>query len=101
MNLERLMMVLIDPITSEKTTRIGEQSNQFAFRVLKSATKDEIKQAVEHLFKVAVKSVSIVNVSGKTKRFRFTQGRRSDWKKAYVALKPGQEIDFTMFESID
>lgn len=98
MNPERLMMVLLDPITSEKTTRIAEQSKQFAFRVLKTATKSEIKQAVEHLFQVSVKSVSVVNVTGKTKRFRHTEGRRSDWKKAYVALAPGQDIDFTVTE---
>ncbi|MCH9756886.1 MAG: 50S ribosomal protein L23 [Gammaproteobacteria bacterium] len=98
MNLERLMMVLLEPITSEKTTRIAEKSKQFTFRVLKTATKAEIKQAVEHLFQVSVKSVSVVNMVGKTKRFRQTEGKRSDWKKAYVSLAPGQEIDFTVTE---
>ncbi len=98
MNLERLLMVLIEPITSEKTTRIAEKSNQIAFRVLKTATKDEIKHAVEHLFQVNVKSVSVANMAGKTKRFRQTEGKRSDWKKAYVSLKPGQQIDFTVTE---
>ena len=98
MNLERLLMVLIEPITSEKTTRILEKSNQITFRVLKTATKDEIKHAVEHLFKVSVKSVSVVNMAGKTKRFRQTEGKRSDWKKAYVSLMPGQQIDFTVTE---
>lgn len=98
MNPERLMMVLLEPITSEKTTRIAEKCKQFAFRVLKTATKEEIKHAVEHLFQVKVKSVSVLNVSGKTKRFRQTEGRRSDWKKAYVSLQPGQDIDFTVTE---
>ena len=98
MNPERLMMVLLEPITSEKTTRIAEKSKQFTFRVLKSATKAEIKLAVEHLFKVDVKSVSVVNVMGKKKRFRQTEGKRSDWKKAYVSLQSGQDIDFTVTE---
>ncbi len=98
MNPERLMMVLLEPITSEKTTRIAEKHKQFAFRVLKTATKAEIKQAVEQLFKVSVKSVSVLNMAGKTKRFRQTEGKRSDWKKAYVSLMPGQEIDFTVTE---
>jgi large subunit ribosomal protein L23 len=99
MNPERLMMVLLEPITSEKSTRIAEQSNQIAFRVLKTATKAEIKQAVEQLFQVSVKAVSVLNMAGKTKRFRQTEGKRSDWKKAYVSLAAGQEIDFTMIES--
>ena len=98
MNLERLMMVLIEPITSEKTTRIGEKTNQLVFRVLKTATKTEIKQAVEHLFKVSVKAVSVLNVAGKAKRFRQVEGKRSDWKKAYISLAPGHEVDFTATE---
>jgi large subunit ribosomal protein L23 len=98
MNPERLMMVLLEPITSEKTTRIAEKCNQFAFRVLKTATKAEVKQAVEQLFKVSVQSVSLLNVVGKTKRFRQTEGKRSDWKKAYVTLAAGEEIDFTVTE---
>ena len=98
MNAERLMMVLIDPITSEKTTRIADKSKQFTFRVLKTATKAEIKQAVEQLFKVSVASVTTVSMMGKKKRFRQTEGKRADWKKAYVSLKPGQDIDFTVTE---
>jgi large subunit ribosomal protein L23 len=98
MNPERLMMVLLEPITTEKTTRIAEKCKQFTFRVLKTATKEEIRRAVEHLFHVNVTSVSVVNMAGKTKRFKQTEGRRSDWKKAYVSLKPGQDIDFTVTE---
>jgi len=101
MNPERRMTVIVEPITSEKTTRIAEKSKQFAFKVLKSATKHEIKDAIEHLFKVTVQSVTVVNVRGKVKRFRQKEGRRSDWKKAYVSLQPGQDIDFTMTESLD
>lgn len=98
MNLERLLMVLIEPITSEKSTRIAEKSRQFAFRVLPTATKQEIKHAVEHLFKVDVTAVTVINVAGKSKRFRGYEGKRSDWKKAYVSLASNQEIDFTVTE---
>ncbi|MCH9715469.1 MAG: 50S ribosomal protein L23 [Gammaproteobacteria bacterium] len=98
MNPERVMMVLLEPIISEKATRVADKSKQFVFRVLKTATKAEIKQAVEHLFEVSVKSVSVLNMAGKRKRFRQTEGKRSDWKKAYVSLAPGQEIDFTVTE---
>jgi large subunit ribosomal protein L23 len=98
MNPERIMMVLLEPIISEKATRVADKSKQFVFRVLKTATKAEIKQAVEHLFEVSVKSVSVLNMAGKRKRFRQTEGKRSDWKKAYVSLAPGQEIDFTVTE---
>mgnify|MGYP000157844879 CR=1 FL=1 len=91
----RLLKVLVAPIISEKATRIGEKQNQVLFKVLRDATKPEIKAAVELMFKVEVKSVSTVTQKGKVKRFgRFT-GRRSDWKKAYVSLTPGQEIDFS------
>ena len=98
MNPERVMMVLLEPIISEKATRVADKSKQFVFRVLKTATKAEIKQAVEHLFEVSVQSVSVLNMAGKRKRFRQTEGKRSDWKKAYVSLAPGQEIDFTVTE---
>ena len=93
MNAERLMMVLRSPHTSEKTTVMADKFKQFTFKVLKCATKAEIKLAVEHLFKVKVKKVSIVNVKGKTKRFRQTTGKRSDWKKAFVSLHADQDIE--------
>ena len=94
MNPERLMQVLLAPIVSEKSTMLADKRNQIAFRVMQDATKKEVKAAVEHLFKVQVESVQISNVHGKEKRFgRFT-GRRRNWKKAYVCLKPGQEINF-------
>jgi large subunit ribosomal protein L23 len=91
---ERLMMVLLAPVVSEKSTFIGEKRNQYVFHVAHDATKPEIKAAVELMFKTRVKSVSVVNVRGKEKRFGRFMGRRNNWKKAYVALQPGQEISF-------
>ena len=93
-NQERLMQVLIAPQVSEKSTFVGEKNNQFVFRVLPDATKPEIKAAVELMFKVEVESVQVSNVKGKEKRFGRFIGRRRNWKKAYVCLKPGQEINF-------
>ena len=94
MNPERLMQVLVAPIVSEKSTMVADKNNQIAFRVLQDATKPEIKAAVELLFKVEVESVQVLNQAGKQKRFgRFT-GRRRNVRKAYVCLKPGQEINF-------
>ena len=91
---ERLMQVLLAPQVSEKSTMVGERDNQVVFKVVRDATKPEIKAAVELLFKVEVESVQVANVKGKVKRFgRFT-GRRDHWKKAYVSLKAGQEINF-------
>ena len=91
----RLAQVLVGPIISEKATRVGESSNQVLFKVLRNATKPEIKAAVELMFKVEVASVSTVNQKGKAKRFGKTVGRRDHIKKAYVALKPGQELNFS------
>ena len=91
---ERLYSVLLAPIVSEKSTMIGEKNNQAAFRVMQDATKPEVKAAVELMFKVEVDSVQISNVRGKEKRFGRFVGRRRHWKKAYVCLKPGQEINF-------
>jgi large subunit ribosomal protein L23 len=90
----RLAQVLLAPIVSEKATQVGEKNNQVLFKVMRDATKPEIKAAVELMFKVEVASVSVVNVKGKTKRFGGCVGRRDHVKKAYVALKPGQELQF-------
>lgn len=98
MNAERLLMVLREPHTSEKATVLADKFKQFTFKVIKNATKKEIKMAVEHIFNVKVKSVSVINVKGKTKRFKQTSGRRSDWKKAFVSLHADQDIDFTVIE---
>ena len=91
---ERLMKVLLAPVISEKSTFIGEKRNHYVFHVASDATKPEIKAAVELMFKTQVKSVSVVNVRGKEKRFGRFMGRRNHWKKAYVALAAGQEISF-------
>ena len=93
-NPERLATVLLAPVVSEKGTHIADKYEQVIFKVMPDATKPEVKAAVEAMFKVQVESVQIVNVGGKVKRFgRFT-GRRRSWKKAYVCLAPGQEINF-------
>jgi large subunit ribosomal protein L23 len=93
MNQERLLKVLIAPHVSEKSSVVAEQNNQYVFKVAKDASKPEIKKAVEMLFNVQVGSVQVSNTKGKSKRFGAIQGRRSDWKKAYVTLKADQSID--------
>ena len=90
----RLMQVLLAPVVSEKSTFVADKRDQVVFRVAKDATKPEIKAAVELMFKVEVESVKVSNVKGKEKRFGRFKGRRNHWKKAYVCLKPGQEINF-------
>ena len=94
MNLERLHQIILTPVISEKATGAAEKRNQAVFKVLRDAEKTEIKEAVEKLFSVKVESVQTLNVKGKTKRFGQSMGKRSDWKKAYVTLAEGQEIDF-------
>ena len=89
MNQERLLKILLAPHVSEKSNRVAERYNQVVFKVTSDATKPEIRDAVELLFKVKVKGVTVVNVKGKRKRFGSTFGRRSDWKKAYVSLEAG------------
>ena len=91
----RLAQVLVAPIISEKATTVGEKHNQVLFKVLRDATKPEIKAAVELMFKVEVESVRTLNVKGRAKRFGRSQGRRNHVKKAYVCLKPGQELNFS------
>lgn len=95
MNNERLMKVLLSPLVSEKSSIAADANRQFTFRVATDASKREIAKAVEKLFDVKVDRVQVVNVKGKNKRFGSIMGRRSDWKKAYVRLKPGSDIDFT------
>ncbi|BCL74268.1 50S ribosomal protein L23 [Jeongeupia sp. HS-3] len=89
----RLLQVLLAPVVSEKTTFVAEKNEQVVFRVSVDATKAEIKAAVELLFKVKVEGVTVLNVKGKGKRFGRFVGRRKDWKKAYVSLAAGQELD--------
>lgn len=97
-NSERLMLVLLAPQVSEKSTFVGEKNNQYVFRVLSDATKPEIKAAVELMFKKKVRSVQVANVKGKEKRSGRTIGRRRNWKKAYVSLMPGEEITYQAAE---
>jgi large subunit ribosomal protein L23 len=94
MNQERLMKVLLEPHVSEKSTNVAEKANQVVFKVVPDATKEEIKLAVEKMFEVSVEGVQVVNVKGKNKRSRFGNGKRKDWKKAYVSLKAGDDINF-------
>ena len=98
MNNERLSRILISPVVSEKSTRLADQSRQMVFKVLPDASKLEIRKAVEKMFDVSVSRVQVSNVKGKLKRFGQTMGRRSDWKKAYVTLAEGSDIDFVGIE---
>ncbi|MFL2556066.1 MAG: 50S ribosomal protein L23 [Gammaproteobacteria bacterium] len=95
MSEQRIMSILLEPKVTEKSTMIGELNNQYVFKVAKSATKPEIKKAVELMFDGAeVESVRVSNVKGKRKIFKRLPGKRADWKKAYIKLKPGFDIDF-------
>jgi large subunit ribosomal protein L23 len=93
-NQEKLMNVLLGPHVSEKAARIGDKHRQVVFRVRRDADKDAVRRAVEKMFEVKVEDVQIVNVKGKSKRFGAKLGRRGDWKKAYVRLAPGSDINF-------
>ncbi|MBD8527560.1 50S ribosomal protein L23 [Pseudomarimonas arenosa] len=92
MNQEMILDVLRAPLVSEKTAR-AQEHNQYVFEVARTATKADVKQAVEQLFNVKVATVNVVNVKGKSKTFRFRSGSRGDWRKAYVRLVDGQSID--------
>jgi len=94
MNVERLTKVIVGPVVAEKASRVAEQSNQVVLKVLPNANKLEIKHAVETLFEVKVASVTTTNVKGKVKRTGRIMGKRSDWKKAYVTLVDGADINF-------
>ena len=94
MNQERVFQVLVGPHVSEKAANVAEDGNQYVFKVALNATKSEIKTSVEQLFKVKVDDVRTLRVKGKTKRNRFGLTTKPSWKKAYVRLEQGQEIDF-------
>ena len=94
MNPERLQQIILSPVISEKSTSAADLSNQVVFEVLSDATKNEIREAVEKQFSVAVEGVQVMNVRGKVKRFGKSPGKRRNWKKAYVRLAEGQDIDF-------
>jgi len=95
---EYLMQVIVAPHISEKTEMAAESSRQHAFKVLPTASKQNVKDAVELMFDVKVENVRVLNVKGKQKRFRQQLGKRADWKKAYVKLAEGQDIDFGVSE---
>ena len=95
MNEQKIMSILLEPKVTEKSSMIGELNNQYVFKVSKDATKPEIKKAVELMFDGAeVESVQVTNVKGKRKIFKRSSGQRANWKKAYIKLKPGFDIDF-------
>lgn len=94
MNQERLTQVILSPLVSEKCTNVADKYRQVVFKVLPDATKTEIKQAVEQLFKVKVTAVNLCNVKGKQKKFKQQSGQRKNWKKAYVTLQEGHDISF-------
>ena len=94
MSKERLLKILLAPLISEKSVNAADTGNQFAFKVASDATKPEIKAAVEMLFEVNVEKIQVLNVKGKRKRFGQRMGKRPDWKKAYVRLAAGQDINF-------
>ena len=95
---DRLMNVVLAPVVSEKSTLVADKNRQYVFRVADDATKPEVKAAIELLFKTKVQSVTVLNVRGKEKRFGRFMGRRRNWKKAYVRLVAGQEINFAATE---
>lgn len=95
---QNIYKILLAPQVSEKATLVADKNNQYIFKVAKDASKPQIKLAVEALFKVKVKSVQVANVQGKVKRFGQKLGKRSDWKKAFVCLHEGHDIDFMSVE---
>ena len=97
-NIDQLMNVVLAPVVSEKSTFVADKSRQYVFRVADHATKPEIKAAIELMFKTKVENVTVLNVHGKDRRFGRTLGRRRNWKKAYVRLAEGQEINFAATE---
>lgn len=98
MSQERILKVLLAPHISEKAAIIADQAGQYVFKVVPSATKTEVKQAVESLFDVKVQSVNVINIKGKTKVFKGRKGKRNGVRKAIVKLAAGQEIDFASAE---
>ena len=97
-NVEQLMNVVLAPVVSEKSTFVADKNRQYVFRVAERATKPEIKAAIELMFKTTVEDVTVLNVRGKERRFGRLVGRKRNWKKAYVRLAAGQEINFAATE---
>jgi large subunit ribosomal protein L23 len=98
MNQERICTVLREPLISDQVSVLGDVANQYAFKVSVDATKAEIREAIETIFKVSVKNVSTVNVKGKTKKTARGMSRKKNWKKAYVTVAQGQELDYMVAE---
>lgn len=98
MNKERILQILLAPHLSEKSSIVADENSQFVFKVALDATKLEIKNAVEQMFDVDVLAVQTARVNGKNKQFGRTLGKQKDWKKAYVSLREGQDIDFLAVE---
>ena len=98
MNQERLFQILLGPHVSEKAANVAEESNQYVFKVAVDATKSEIRKSVEQLFKVSVEDVQTLKVKGKVKRNRYGFSTKPTWKKAYVRIASGQDIDFAAAE---
>lgn len=98
MNRERVFQVLMGPHVSEKAAIVADDNNQYVFKVAVDATKSEIRKSVEQLFKVSVEDVQTLKVKGKVKRNRYGYSTKSTWKKAYVRVAQGQDIDFTAAE---
>lgn len=99
MNEERMLNIILAPYISEKTSVLGDKNNQYAFKVMPNANKVEVKQAIEKLFNVVVDKVRIMNVKPKTRRTRNGVGKISGWKKAYICLAKGHDIDFTKVQT--
>ena len=97
-NIDQLMNVVLAPVVSEKSTFVADKNRQYVFRVADGATKPQIKAAIELMFKTKVDGVTVLNVRGKERRFGKVIGRRRNWKKAYVRLAEGQEINFAAAE---
>ena len=97
-NPDQLMTIVLAPVVSEKSTFVADRNRQYVFRVADRATKPQIKAAVELMFKIKVDSVTVLNVHGKERRFGRSVGRKRSWKKAYVRLAAGQEINFAATE---
>jgi large subunit ribosomal protein L23 len=97
-NIDQLMTVVLAPVVSEKSTFVADKNRQYVFRVADAATKPQIRAAIELMFKTKVDSVTVSNVKGKERRFGRTIGRKKNWKKAYVRLAAGQEINFAATE---
>ena len=95
MSINKSLQAVLAPQVTEKATMVADKYNQIAFKVKKDATKKEVKEAIELMFKVEVTAVNILNMNGKIKRAGRLMGKRNDWKKAYISLKAGQEINFT------